>query len=186
MKRKREENTQQIFHQCNLTKQQDGTFRVDNMKGKILQKLISETRFSEIETICFQNHCIDKDTASALIQLGKAKCEEKIEVTPKSIVLKELINEGYKVRSTTKGYIAVGDVQMRESLLMVVPPNQKVEFFKSQQIDKKIESVGMTKGLKEEKNKKNAKNIIDRVSHVAVVDKDVVVFVSVKQSNLLD
>ncbi|EDR28967.1 hypothetical protein EDI_009010 [Entamoeba dispar SAW760] len=162
MKRQKESKQQVVFHQCTLTKVDEDCYKVTNMKGKLLQKLVSESKFKTIKTIIFKPQCINKDIAAALVQMGRAQGQDELRVfwNSKVIVYKHLIENGYKVRPINDELIAICGVNNKEQVLKVVNSKQRI-----------IESVFTPNEI----NKEND------ISFIGVVQENNVVFVSVEQ-----
>ncbi|BFU18821.1 hypothetical protein KM1_057600 [Entamoeba histolytica HM-3:IMSS] len=164
MKRQKENKQQVVFNQCTLTKIDEDCYKVTNMKGKLLQKLVSESKFKTIKTIVFKPQCINKDIAAALVQMGRAEGQDELKLfyNSKVIVYKHLIENGYKVRPISNELIAICGINNKEQILKVVNSKQTI-----------VESVFTPN----EVNKEND------ISFIGVVQQNNVVFVSVEQQS---
>ncbi|KAL7719470.1 Uncharacterized protein QTN25_003187 [Entamoeba marina] len=120
--------TQTISNVVAFTKEKDYAKAI-KIKGKVLQKLICETKFKRIQTETFPSLSLDHDTTAAVIELGKGKCDEEIKGNQYKIpVYKHLIKEGYKFRPIQQSTdtIAIMDSKGNESCLRIVDLNDNI------------------------------------------------------------
>lgn len=135
-------------------------FKLPEWKGKVFQKLFVETKFKRLKVEEFPAHCVNADIAQALTELGRVRYAGVIQGWDKNnvVVYKHLIREGYKVRPYQKGSIAMIDAHGIEHVIEVHNTRDC--------IDSSITSQ------------------VDGVSYIAVVQDDVVVFLSCRPFSL--
>ena len=156
MKRQRENKQQDVLNKSQVNKHDENHYKVIKMKGKIMQKIVHESKFKQINTVIFPPLCLDKELTAALIQLERIEDIDELNslITPHIVVYKHLLSNGYKTRPIREGYIGIIDIKNHESCIRVTTAND---------------------------NLLNVLNHIDHslpVEHLAVVQEKNVVFIS--------
>ena len=130
MKRQKQTKHQEIYNKCQVEKIEvpetnQTYYKVKKMKGKTMQKIISETKFKEIETMKFPPWCLDKEMTAALIQLERIENVDELNqlITPMVVVYKHVLSNGYKARPICDNSIGIIDVNNKEKRIKIVDSN---------------------------------------------------------------
>ena len=164
MKRQKQIKQQEIFNKCQVEKVENTEYyKIKKVKGKTIQKIISETKFKEIQTKRFPPWCLDKELTAALIQLERIENIDDLNtfINPMVIVYKHVLSNGYKTRPISDNLIGIIDLKNHESCIKIVTSNDLLTHL----------------FINENRNEVNQNHI----EHISVVQNTSVVFLSLNQ-----
>jgi len=165
MKRKRTTKEQDVLNKCQAVFLGENLYRIQRIRGKMMQRIVCETKFKDIETVKYPPFCLDMELVAALIHLKRIDDIDGLEkyTTPHVVVYKHLLTNGYRVRPIRDNLIGLVNAQNHESRMRIVQASDFISPFQC--------------------NDGNGQD--DEIESIAVVQDENVVFLAVHHSDAL-